>query len=99
MELTTDLKKGQLVRSKSGRDKGRVFLILDILDDKNIFITDGSLRGVERPKKKKVIHLEVTKKVFEDFYDEKLPFQMNNKKIRDIIKTYNKTQEKIKGGL
>ncbi|MDF2984838.1 MAG: hypothetical protein K0R50_348 [Eubacterium sp.] len=51
---------GQVVYSKAGRDEGRVFIICGIIDDKFVFVSDGDLRRVENPKKKKIKHLDST---------------------------------------
>ena len=48
---------GDLVISKSGRDQGRTFIVVDIIDDNYVGIADGSLRKLEKPKKKKIKHL------------------------------------------
>lgn len=56
MELT-DLDIGQIVKSKTGRDQGRVFVVFGKVDDKHVLIVDGSLRRVDRPKKKQIKHL------------------------------------------
>ncbi len=49
---------GQVVISKAGRDKGRKFIILKEIDRDYVYIADGCLRKVEKPKKKKVKHLK-----------------------------------------
>jgi ribosomal protein L14E/L6E/L27E len=79
LELTTDLKIGQIVKSKAGRDKGRVFLICQILDEKHVLLCDGDLRKIESPKKKKVKHLMIYNTVLTEFA-EKL---QSNKKLDD----------------
>jgi ribosomal protein L14E/L6E/L27E len=45
------------VKSKAGRDKDRVFIIIEIIDELYVLIADGDLRKVEKPKKKKIKHL------------------------------------------
>ncbi|KOA19878.1 hypothetical protein CLHOM_19670 [Clostridium homopropionicum DSM 5847] len=57
---------GKVVYSKAGRDSGRPFMILNILNDEYVSIVDGELRKIEKPKKKKLKHLIVTKDVLED---------------------------------
>ncbi len=57
METTGELSVGQIVSSKAGRDKDRLFVIIDIIDDQYVLIADGDLRKIEKPKKKKVRHL------------------------------------------
>ncbi|MEI8217076.1 MAG: KOW domain-containing RNA-binding protein [Eubacteriales bacterium] len=58
MESTGELCLGQIVSSKAGRDKDKVFAVVEIIDDKYVFIADGDLRKIENPKKKKVKHLQ-----------------------------------------
>jgi len=48
---------GRLVISKQGRDAGRPFVIIEMLESGYVLIADGDLRKTERPKKKKVKHL------------------------------------------
>ena len=55
---------GTIVFSKAGRDKGNIFLTLDVKKG-YAFIADGYTRKVEKPKKKKLIHLQRTNKVYE----------------------------------
>ena len=57
MQSTREVTIGQIVKSKSGRDKDRVFIIVDIIDDLYVLTADGDLRKMEKPKKKKIKHL------------------------------------------
>lgn len=57
METTKDIQIGQFVRSKAGRDKDRIFIVINIIDEKYVQIADGDLRRIEKPKKKKIRHL------------------------------------------
>ncbi|MEA4816927.1 hypothetical protein SDC9_190256 [bioreactor metagenome] len=56
---------GQVVYSKCGRDKGRAFIILSF-EENYLYLTDGTLRPIERPKKKKVMHVQKTGFVFSE---------------------------------
>ena len=51
---------GRICRSKSGRDKGRYFVILDRAEGDYVYIVDGMLRKMAKPKRKKLKHLELT---------------------------------------
>lgn len=53
------IQPGQVVFSKCGRDKGRPFLVLST-DGEYIYITDGSMRPLQKPKKKKARHTQPT---------------------------------------
>lgn len=57
MENTKELMIGQLVKSKAGRDKNRLFLVLDMVDDNFVLLVDGDLRKIDSPKMKKVKHI------------------------------------------
>lgn len=54
--------KGQLVYSKAGRDKKRPFIIFDF-DEEYLYLVDGDLRKLEKPKKKKKIHVQIINKI------------------------------------
>lgn len=49
---------GRAVTSRAGRDAGGHFIIVQMLDHEYVGIADGHLRKVERPKKKKIKHLQ-----------------------------------------
>lgn len=57
---------GRVVQSTAGRDGGKLFVVINILDDKHVLISDGKLRTNEKPKKKKVKHLVFKSIVFDD---------------------------------
>jgi ribosomal protein L14E/L6E/L27E len=57
------LRIGQLVFSKAGRDRGRPFLVYRVSDEGFVYVVDGDLRRVARPKRKNVRHLQPTQKV------------------------------------
>lgn len=67
MEFTTDIKIGQIVKSKAGRDKGRIFIVCGILDEQNVLVCDGDLRKLGSPKKKKIKHLMIYNTVLTEF--------------------------------
>lgn len=56
--LSKKVSIGQVVRNSAGRDTGRLFLGVEVVDDEYIFISDGKKRKLEKPKLKKVKHLQ-----------------------------------------
>ncbi len=64
--LLNDLNVGQVVISKSGRDKGRFFFIVDIINEEYVLIADGDYRKLDKAKLKKVKHLKKNKYASED---------------------------------
>jgi ribosomal protein L14E/L6E/L27E len=51
---------GRVVYSKAGRDKGKILIVVGIIDENFVLAADGSLRPIERPKKKRMKHLKFT---------------------------------------
>lgn len=89
MFLTDDLEVGQIVKSKSGRDKGRLFIIYEIVDDQYVRLVDGDLRKLENPKLKKVKHLTKYNTVVVEI-KEKLDsdIELKDAHIRRILSDY-----------
>jgi len=50
---------GRLVRSRQGRDAGRYFVITGLPEENYAYISDGAVRRLSAPKKKKLKHLEL----------------------------------------
>jgi len=50
---------GRLVVSKAGRDKGKPFVIIKVLNDRFVVLADGELRKVDNPKIKNIKHLQM----------------------------------------
>ena len=48
---------GRVVESTQGRDRGRLFVVISVVDDDFVLMADGELRKAERPKRKKIKHL------------------------------------------
>jgi len=76
-----DIKVGQVVRSVRGRDKDKVFIVVGIVDDQHVLISDGDLRRIDKPKKKKLKHLVV----FNAVSDEIKERIINQKKINNAF--------------
>lgn len=54
-----ELEIGQIVKSKQGRDKGKVYIVIEILSGDYVLLADGDTRKINNPKKKKNKHLMV----------------------------------------
>lgn len=52
------IKIGRVVLAKAGRDKGDIFTIVGKIDEDYVLIANGTNRSVDKPKKKKIRHLE-----------------------------------------
>ena len=92
MDSTKDITVGQLVKSRAGRDKGKIFLVLNILDDKHVLIVAGDSRRLEKPKKKKIKHLIVYNTVlleFKEKIDKKT--KINNAYVRKLLEPFKES--------
>ena len=49
---------GMLAKSKAGHDKGHVYVILKT-DETYVYLVDGKIRTMDKPKKKKKKHVQV----------------------------------------
>ncbi len=54
-----DIIEGLIVKSKAGRDNGKLFIVIKT-EGEFAYIADGDTRRAEAPKKKKLKHLQVT---------------------------------------
>lgn len=61
-----DIKVGQLVRSRAGRDKGKYYLIYDMVDEAFVRVIDGEKKRLTNPKRKNIKHLEFLPIIAED---------------------------------
>ena len=77
--LSSPVEVGRVVFSKAGRDKGKYFIIVDIIDDQYVNISDGDLRRLANPKRKKAKHLDMKPEVLEGIKEKIL----NGKKVFD----------------
>lgn len=80
---------GGIVVSKAGRDSGKEFIIIRLLESPFILVADGNMRRVERPKKKNVKHLSITGFVVDDIkarLENKL--KLTNAEVRKAIAFY-----------
>lgn len=89
MKLATDLRIGQIVKSKAGRDAGRVFLVYQVIDEDYVSVIDGDLRKLSTPKRKKVKHLIIYNTVLTEFA-EKLQSNenLNDAFVRKILEPF-----------
>ncbi|NLY45217.1 MAG: hypothetical protein GX053_04410 [Tissierella sp.] len=88
MDSTKDITVGQVVMSKAGRDKGRIFLVHDIIDAQYVSIIDGDLRKLDNPKKKKIKHLIVYNTILslKDKFEDNI--NINDAYIRKLLEAF-----------
>jgi ribosomal protein L14E/L6E/L27E len=86
---------GSIVYSKAGRDKGGYYIVVKQSDlDGYVFIADGGVRRIEKPKLKKIKHLRSSGAAAEKLTD-KLINQKSvyDAELRSALKAYNNSTE------
>ena len=58
------MEPGRAVVSTQGHDRGRAFLVVQVLDERYVTIADGDTRKVARPKKKQRKHVRPAPQTF-----------------------------------
>lgn len=82
---------GRVVSSKAGRDKGKFFIIVGILDEDHVYVSDGKLRTIEKPKKKRLKHLNFIDCEFKDMGELLSSHrQIDNSIIKSFLEPYDK---------
>lgn len=80
-----ELKKGNVVISRAGRDKGYYMAVIGTDNEKDfVIVADGKERPLERPKRKNPKHLQKTNHAvdLEQMTDKKLRRLLNDLKSR-----------------
>ena len=97
--MRPEIEIGRICYSVKGRDKGRLFVIME-KDDDEVLIADGDLRKADKPKKKNIKHIRPTVYKFDGDITSANSSQMNGmlrkrlKEIKDCIE--NKEKEFVK---
>lgn len=79
-----DLKQGQIVRSKAGRDKTQYFVIVG-LEQKRALVADGKRHLLANPKPKNPAHLAITNTI--------LPAAalVNDQQLKQAVEAFERT--------
>jgi ribosomal protein L14E/L6E/L27E len=90
--LENELEIGQLVSSKKGRDRGKFYLVLEIIDDSFVYLVDGDKRRMENPKRKNVRHLKVYPVVADHLAQRwEAGKHLGNSEIRRVIEEFKQS--------
>ena len=89
------MERGQFVLSIAGRDKGKIFVVTEIIDENYVMIADGMLRSINKPKKKKLKHL----RTINDIAGTDITETASNKTLARLIKAASKSYRENQEGL
>ncbi|MDR2888623.1 MAG: KOW domain-containing RNA-binding protein [Lachnospiraceae bacterium] len=86
--LPVNDRRGQLAISRSGHDKGDIFIIIAETDE-YLYVADGRSRTIDKPKRKNKKHLQIINKTVDNGLLERLKAQVPiyNEEIRYFIST------------
>ena len=77
---------GMLAWSRAGHDTGQLYVIMRVQDE-YVFLTDGRLKPLEKPKKKKKKHIQIIRQIPPEL--ETMPDgNVKNEDIRRVIRRF-----------
>ena len=84
-----------LAKSKAGHDKNQVYVITAEKDD-CFFLVNGTTRTLDKPKRKKKIHLQLIKKIPDNVIEiANESNQFSDLSIKRILKEFNRRLENV----
>ena len=83
---------GGIVISKRGRDKGRPFVIVG-MDGDYLRLADGKLRKLEKPKKKKAMHVQITESISKETADKLAAGSLQDADLRKVLLRFGNNGE------
>lgn len=81
------IERGMLAKSKAGHDKGQIYMIYEV-DETYVYLVDGKIRTMEKPKKKKTKHIQI----ISEKYD---MTRIDDVGIKRILKLFDKETGRI----
>lgn len=82
---------GKFAISKAGHDKAQIYVITAIAED-FVYLCDGKLKPLERPKKKRIRHIQIVNASVEESLRERLKNggTVRNEEIKYALKVFDK---------
>ncbi len=94
MKRERTIETGRIVRSKAGRDEGRYFVVIALDGEEFALVADGGLRGLEKPKRKRLKHLFVTEETISGLQSRlEAGETVENHEIRKWLSAYRQREE------
>lgn len=82
---------GMFAGSKAGHDKGDIYVIIRE-EPEYVYLVDGKLRTLDKPKKKNKKHIQIVKKPVEASFAENVRNgEIDDAEIRKVITQYKQT--------
>ncbi len=89
-----DIEKSNIVRSRAGRDSGKLFVVLAV-EGEYLLLADGKSRKLEAPKRKKRRHAEFVAAADDTRLSKKIRGEekITNSEVRRALAAYRAEQE------
>ena len=78
---------GMLAWSRAGHDKDTLYVIVKI-EGEYVYLSDGRLKPVEHPKKKKIRHIQIVRQIPEELLGLNI-VTIKNEEIRKAIRRFS----------
>ena len=78
--------KGMLAKSLAGHDEGNVYIIVET-DQKYVYLVDGKIRTLDRPKRKRKKHVQLILKKYN-------VSEADDTAIKKILKDWKREEDK-----
>jgi len=89
---------GQLIKVLKGKDEERYAIVIEVLDERFVWIADGNKRKFDSPKKKNVLHLEILPIISQEVASSlQESGKVTNAKLRYVIQKYMHGKENSLG--
>ncbi|HHY98455.1 MAG TPA: RNA-binding protein [Firmicutes bacterium] len=82
---------GRLARSRAGRDRGKVYVVVGTISDRYVMVADGDTRKMSNPKKKNIYHLVPMDYVAYNIRDKLLRSEVpTDEEVRCAVRMYTR---------
>ena len=78
---------GMLAWSRAGHDKDKLYVIVKT-EGEYVYLSDGRLKPVEYPKKKKIRHIQIVRQIPEELLGLNIE-TIKNEEIRKVIRRFS----------
>ena len=86
--------KGMFARSLAGHDKGKLYVISDV-QEPYVFLVDGKIRTANRPKKKKLIHVQPDYEMTDAVRDEDIRKALKEISFKEFKEDYSMSKADV----
>ena len=83
--MMNEIKIGSFAISAAGHDAGKYYVIFH-MDQEYVYLVDGKIRTLDRPKKKKRIHIRMLSEINQGLANQVINKTVKNEEIKRAIK-------------